>query len=199
MNKDERMRKILGQIAELENDLRKILHEHEVTIFYKVEGERVRFEENLRAAHLKLKQNWFRWIITDRPQNLITGPIIYGLALPFFLFDLSLTLYQSLCFPIYRIEKVRRTDYMIFDRQHLGYLNFFERLHCTYCAYANGLLGFATEIAARTEQYFCPIKHARKIIGRHARYDTFMAYGDAEGYHSKLDKYRTSMAKISEK
>jgi hypothetical protein len=37
--------------------------------------------------------------------------------------DRAVTIYQSVCFPIYRIRKVRRRDYLIFDRGRLAYLN----------------------------------------------------------------------------
>jgi hypothetical protein len=84
---------------------------------------------------------------------------------------------------------------MIFDRHHLSYLNWAEKSHCMYCSYGNGLLAYATEIIGRTEQYFCPIKHARKMMGRHARYANFVEYGDAEDYQIKLEKFRTDLAK----
>jgi hypothetical protein len=84
---------------------------------------------------------------------------------------------------------------MIFDRHHLSYLNWAEKSHCMYCTYGNGLLAYATEIIGRTEQYFCPIKHARKMMGRHARYANFVEYGDAEDYQIKLEKFRTDLAK----
>jgi hypothetical protein len=38
------------------------------------------------------------------------------------------------------------------------------------------------ENVARTEQYFCPIKHARKVLGTHRRYANFLDYGDADDY-----------------
>ena len=59
-------------------------------------------------------------------------------------------------------------------------------------AYANGLLAYATEIAARTEQYFCPIKHARKILGVHDRYARFLDYGDAADFHARLEEFRSA-------
>ena len=84
----------------------------------------------------------------------------------------------------------------MFDRHELGYLNFIERFHCEYCAYANGLIAYATEILGRTEQYFCPIKHARKILGVHGRYAEFMAYGDSADFHVRLEQYRVASGKI---
>jgi hypothetical protein len=191
---DDRIRSLLKEISLLEDELRTALHERESRVFFQIKGRRVEFERTLRQSHLRLKRGIARWIVTDRPQNLVTAPVIYGLVIPLALFDLCMTVYQMTCFPVYRIAKVRRSDYIVIDRQHLGYLNWFERLHCTYCAYVNGLFAYACEIAARTEQYFCPIKHARKILGTHARYERFLGYGEADRYHEKLEFFRTALA-----
>jgi hypothetical protein len=104
--------------------------------------------------------------------------------------DLFLFVYQSICFPIYRIPKVRRSAYLIFDRQDLPYLNIIEKFNCFYCAYGNGLSGWAREITARTEQYWCPIKHARRIRAAHDRYPRFFEFGDAESYARGLERLR---------
>jgi hypothetical protein len=64
-----------------------------------------------------------------------------------------------------------------------------------YCSYAVGLLAYANEIIARTEQYFCPIKHAGKILGTHARYEHFLEYGEADNYHGKLEALREELGK----
>ena len=46
---------------------------------------------------------------------------------------------------------------------------------------------------ARTEEYFCPIKHAGKILGTHARYARFLEYGDAADYETRLEKFRVGL------
>jgi len=187
------IRHLLAQITALEDELRTALREQETHLFYQINGKRIEFEGTIRETHRKLKMGMLRWVVAYRPQNLVTGPIIYGLGLPLVLFDLGITFYQALCFPIYRIAKVRRADYFVFDRRHLEYLNLIERFHCTYCAYANGLLAYACEIAARTEQYFCPIKHAHRMLGTHARHERFLAYGEATDYHAKLEEFRIAL------
>ena len=191
---NEKIRDLLGQIAALEEQLQARLHEQESRIAFTIRGKRVEFEKEARGAHLKLKRGVLRWLVTDRPQNLVTGPIIYFMLIPMVLLDLTVSAYQAFSFPIYRIAKVRRGDYIAFDRHQLGYLNFYERLHCEYCAYANGLLAYCAEVVARTEQYFCPIKHARKVLGTHARYRDFLGYGDAKDYHGRLERIRQAMA-----
>jgi hypothetical protein len=45
-------------------------------------------------------------------------------------------------------------------------------------------------VAARTEQYWCPIKHARRIQAAHDRYPKFFDHGDAEAYRQGLARLR---------
>jgi len=190
---NERISDLLAQISALEDELRSAVQAREQQVAYRIHGKRVEFEQSVRQAHQRLRTSLLFWIFRNRPLNLLTGPIIYGMILPLLLLDACVTLYQAICFPVYRVEKVRRAEYFVYDRQQLAYLNLIERWHCTYCSYANGLLAYATEIVARTEQYFCPIKHARKVAGLHARHARFLAYGDAADYPARLEAFRQSL------
>ena len=192
---NDQIAQILAQMAALEGDLRAAVQAQESKIFFQIKGKRIEFERSVTEAHRKLKKSLFRWLTTDRPQNLITGPIIYAMVVPMLMLDLCVSFYQWACFPIYRIAKVRRGDYIVFDRRHLAYLNSIEKFHCTYCEYGNGLMAYMSEILARTEQYFCPIKHAHKILGTHARYNRFLDYGEAEAYEAKLQEFRLALGK----
>lgn len=131
-----------------------------------------------------------RYLADARPAVLLTAPLIYAGWLPFLLLDLFVTLYQAACFPIYGIPKARRADYVVFDREGLKYLNAIEKFNCFYCSYCNGVAAFAREVAARTEQYWCPIKHARRLRAPHERYPQFFDYGDAEAYRLGLERLR---------
>jgi hypothetical protein len=193
---NERITQLLAQMASLEDELLAAVHEQESRVLFEVKGKRVEFERSVKEAHRKLKTNFFRWLVTYRPQNLITGPIIYGMVVPMLMLDFFITFYQWTCFPIYGIAKVRRSDYFVFDRHNLAYLNFIEKFHCTYCEYANGLMAYQREIVARTELYFCPIKHARKVLGTHQHYMQFLNYGDAENYESRLEEIRVALNKV---
>ena len=75
---------------------------------------------------------------------------------------------------------VHGRDYLVFDRHHLAYLNAIEKVGCAYCSYANGLAAFFREVAARTEVCWCPIKHARRVLGPHPHYQGFADFGDAD-------------------
>lgn len=193
---NEKINDILLQMAELEAQLRDAVQTQESKMFFLIKGKRVEFEQSVSQAHRKLKTGVLRWLVRDRPQNLLTGPLIYGMAVPMLLMDACVTFYQWVCFPIYGITRVRRGDYLVFDRRHLGYLNAIEKFHCTYCEYGNGLMAYMTEVLARTEQYFCPIKHAHKILGTHGRYNRFLEYGEAEAYEAKLEEFRVALGKV---
>ena len=193
---NDRISHILAQMAVLDAELRTAVHAQENRMFFQIDGKRVQFERSVKAAHRKLKKNFFRWLVTDRPQNLITGPLIYGMAIPLLMLDVCVSFYQWACFPIYGIVKVKRSDYLVFDRRHLSYLNFIEKFHCTYCEYGNGLMGYMREILALTEAYFCPIKHAHKILGTHVHYNRFLDYGDAADYEAKLEAFRVALGKV---
>ena len=193
---NERINQLLAQMAGLEDELRTALHEQETRMFFQIKGKRVEFERSVKEAHRQLKTSFFRWLVAYRPQNLITGPIIYGMAIPLLMMDACVSLYQWACFPIYGITKVRRGDYLVFDRHQLGYLNFIEKFHCTYCEYGNGLMAYMREILARTEEYFCPIKHARKVLGTHTRYRRFLDYGDAADYEARLEAFRVGLGQV---
>ena len=194
---DDRIRHILEQIKTLEDEIQAELNKQGNRWFYQIQGRRIEFERAIRQKHRDLKLGVLHWFLTVRPQNYLTAPIIYGMIVPMLLFDICINIYQLCCFPIYGISRVKRSDYFSYDHRHLAYLNIIEKFDCLYCSYGNGLMAYATEILARTEQYFCPIKHAQKILGRHARNQYFMDYGDAADLHRRLEEIRVAL--INEK
>ncbi|MFA7399892.1 MAG: hypothetical protein WCZ98_05380 [Sideroxydans sp.] len=191
---NNRIRQIIEQMSQLENELNAALEEQQSRLRYSVDGKRVVFEQALKEAHQRVKLGVFRWFLTVRPQNYLTMPVIYGASIALVLFDLSVSLYQALCFPIYGIPKAKRGDYIVYDHQHLAYLNIIEKAHCLYCSYAVGMVAYTQEIIARTEQYFCPIKHARKLRSMHSRYERFLDYGDGDEFLRKLEEFRAELA-----
>jgi len=191
---NERIRHLLAQISALEDDLRTALHEQETWLHFRIVGKRVEFQKAIRDRHRELRMSLLPWLAGAELRNVASAPVIYAMVVPFALFDLAVSVYQLICFPLYRIRRVRRGDYIVIDRQNLNYLNILERLHCTYCAYANGVIAYACEIAARTEQYWCPIKHARKVLGTHTRYRQFADFGDATDYPALVARLRAELA-----
>jgi hypothetical protein len=149
------------------------------------------------ANHHRFKRSSYKHLRSTPWLVILSSPMIYGCAVPFLLVDLSVMAYQAVCFPIYGIPKVRRNDYIIFDRGHLRYLNTIEKVGCVYCSYANGLLAMITEIAARTEQHFCPIKHLQAPAKVHSRYAKFLPYGDGQAYKEQADAVSRAYSDLS--
>jgi hypothetical protein len=173
---------IVARIEELEAELSKELARRASMLGFGLEHGRVRFEEEVRRRHEKLRTSAWTYLLRANPLAVITAPFIYSLIFPLILLDLFLFLFQETCFRAYGIKPVKRRDFFSFDRQYLAYLNPIEKLNCAFCSYANGLLAYAGEIASLTERYWCPIKHARRLLGIHRRYRDFADYGDAEAY-----------------
>ncbi|HEY2017165.1 MAG TPA: hypothetical protein VGH38_26850 [Bryobacteraceae bacterium] len=149
--------------------------------------------------HARFKRSSWNHVRSLRLVVIVSSPVIYACVLPFLILDATVAVYQAVCFPIYGIPKVRRQDYLIFDRGRLRYLNTIEKVGCVYCSYANGLLAMITEIAARTERYFCPIKHARPVVHPHSQYEAFLPYGDGRAYREQADAVEHGMVNITAK
>lgn len=136
------------------------------------------------------------YVVEARIGVAVTAPLVYGCFFAFAFLDASISLYQAVCFPIYEIPKARRGDYMRFDRAKLRYLNLLERFNCLYCSYANGVIAFATEVAARTEQHWCPIRHNERPRRAHDRYDHFLPYHDEEAYRKRSESVRQDFSDL---
>jgi len=195
---NENIRRILMEITRLQEELATVINEQQAQFNFRIEGTRIRFEENLRQLHQQLRTGVFAWLRTSELRNVVTAPIIYLMIFPFALLDLALFLYQSICFPLYRIPKVRRSLYIVVDRHNLDYLNVIEKLNCVYCGYIDGLLGYARQIVSRTELYWCPIKHARKVLDPHRQYALFADFGDGEAYHAEAAALRKRLESAPE-
>ncbi len=130
-------------------------------------------------------------------QSHAVRPAHLWVLIPFVLLDILVSVYQQICFRIYSIPLVRRADFLILDRPHLAYLNAIEKVNCLYRSYCNGLLEYVQEVAAHTEQYWCPIKHARRSPDPRQLEDCFVDYGDIQAYRAKLEALRRQLAQVS--
>ncbi len=192
---NDEIRRLVQQLADLEEELRDKLHEQETRVLYQLEGKKVLFQEQVKEAHAALQEAVLPYLRRASWRSYLSAPFIYSLIIPFALLDLFVSSYQAVCFPLYRIPRVKRSRYIVIDRHHLSYLNSLQRFNCVYCGYVNGLIAFVREVASRTEQYWCPIKHARRVTGSHTRYSNFLDYGDAEGFEEKLQLLREQLRK----
>ncbi|MDB5501460.1 MAG: hypothetical protein JWR89_1362 [Tardiphaga sp.] len=176
------MEKMKALEAEIETELARRREE----LRFRFENRKIVFEHDIEALQRAIKVRASKYLLNANPLIVLTAPVIYSLIVPFVLIDLMVMAYQAICFPAYGIPKVRRRDYLVFDRHHLAYLNIIEKVNCAYCSYCNGVAAFVREVTARTEIYWCPIKHARRMLGPHPHYVGFADFGDADGFRSRM-------------
>jgi hypothetical protein len=178
---------LTDKLREVEAEIEVEMAKRREAMRFHLENQKIVFEQEVSRLHREIKTKLSRYLIDAGPLIILVTPVIYALIIPIVLLDLATMAYQAICFPVYRIPKVRRRDYLVFDRHQLAYLNAIEKVNCAYCSYANGMAAFFREVAGRTEIYWCPIKHARRVLGPHPHYQGFADFGDAEGFRAKND------------
>lgn len=184
------LNELLNRIQGLEKELTEELGRRRNELRYTIEKRKVYFRTEIARQHKEMAAKLSEYVYDSGFFIVLTIPIIWAPLIPAAILDLATWIYQLICFPIYGIPRVKRRDYVVIDRQALQYLNWLEKVNCMYCGYFNGLISFVREVAARTEQYWCPIRHARPVKSVHSRYRHFFEYGDAEGYRSRLAEVR---------
>lgn len=189
---------LIEQMRHLESEIEAEYERKRGDFYSVIDARRVRFSAEVAELQRASRIGLVTYVTGASLASWLVAPIIYSIVVPLALLDLTLFVYQQTCFRVYRIAQVRRSDYLVLDRGDLPYLNVLEQLNCMYCGYANGLMGYAREIAARTEQYFCPIKHARRILAAHDHYPGFFEYGDAESYRAGLQRLQKALATAAE-
>ena len=189
----QRMQELAQQIMHLQVELDREIEARRKSLRWHVREGFIEFEHGIAIEHRRLRMTVTRFLRRSPLLTMLTAPLIYSMILPVVILDAWTNLYQHICFRAYRIQRVRRADYIVFDRRHLRYLNWIEALNCVYCGYANGVFAFVREVGSRTEQYWCPIKHALRISDPHRRYYEFLEYGDAEGYRARLETFRSAL------
>ena len=195
---NERIDQLISKIKELEHELRQELQQKQEAFLYRIERNKVRFEAGVKERHRKLTLKLHRYLFDASLRTILTVPFIWGCLAPALFMDLVVTIFQAVCFPVYGIPKVKRGQHIVLDRHALAYLNLIEKINCMYCSYFNGLISYIREIAARTEQYWCPIKHARRVSSLHSRYRYFFDYGDGENYRQKLEEVRRAFTDLKD-
>lgn len=187
---DELLDRLRTVQQELEQEVDNLLVEKQKKFKYTLRRGKIEFEREMRRLQRRQRTGLWRYLRQTPLAYIVSAPVIYAMVIPLAILDLSMTLYQQICFRIYGIPLVPRGDYLVIDRGHLAYLNVIEKLNCTYCGYGNGVIAYGREITARTEQFWCPIKHARRAPGAHDRIEKYFDYGDVEAWRQGLERVR---------
>jgi len=191
-----RIDEIVEEIRRLEDELRVEFQKKEKEFFYRVQDKRIKFKTEIIEDGKKMIESSISYLSSFNFLVILTIPFIWAMIIPAIITDIFVTIYQAICFPIYKIPKVKRSDYIIIDRYNLFYLDKVERINCLYCEYFNGLVAYVREIAGRTEQFWCPIKHSRPLKDAHSRYYKFFDFGDYKRYRKELKQLRGDFSDI---
>ncbi len=194
---NSKISELLARIQHMELEIEQEMKRRRAELQADFEETRVRFEQEVLEQQRRFKTGVLAYLLTANWLTLLTAPVIYALIVPILFLDVSITVYQHICFRAYGLPRVKRSDYFVFDRAHLAYLNLIEKVNCAYCSYGNGVMAYGREVVARTEQYWCPIKHARKIMAAHPYYTGFVDFGDAQSYKDQLEELRAELAKMN--
>ena len=187
---EELLARVKAAQRELEQEFDRLLEEKRNEFQYQIRRGRVIFARQVRRLQKQQRTGIWAYIRNAPLATVFSAPIIYGMIIPLALLDLAITLYQHICFRIYKIPLVKRRDYLTIDRHYLPYLNLIEKINCVYCGYGNGLIEYAREVIGRTEKYWCPIKHARRTPDPHRYVEKFFDYGDTRAWKEDLSKIR---------
>lgn len=183
-----KINQILEKIDNLKQDLiaeyEKLTKKYE----YLIQNKKIVFTKKIKDFHKTKRDNLFKYVFTANVRNLLSAPFIYSMIIPTVILDIFLIIYQQTAFRLYGIPLVKRSDFIIYDRRFLKYLNLLQKINCLYCAYVNGLYSYATEVAARTEQFWCPIKHASRNWNEHKYFKYFADYWDSDGFKEVFNK-----------
>jgi hypothetical protein len=184
------LEELLARMRTLEEQLEQEYSQHREEFARR----RAAMAEHFLELQRRQKVGLWPYLRQSRWPVLLSAPLVYSGWVAFALLDAFVSLYQAVCFPIHGIPKVGRADYLVFDRADLPYLNVVEKFNCFYCSYGNGVAAYAREVSARTEQYWCPIKHARRLRDAHPRYPQFFEHGDAEAFRSGMERLRQMLS-----
>lgn len=111
-------------------------------------------------------------------REALSFPFIWFMLFPMLILDVCIFIYQNTAMRLYWIPLAKRSDYIVYDREILSYMTWYEKLDCLYCSYVNWLLSYAVEVAWRTEKYWCPMKHKKKTLAKHNWQEYFAEYDD---------------------
>ena len=179
--------KIIGQIEKLNENLKAEYNRLAKKYGFTVHQGKVVFLAKFKKRNRQFKVPVWQDVLSQSIRHLFSLTFIYMMIIPAVILDIFISVYHFVAFPLYGIPKVKRKDFIVYDRRFLDYLNVMQKVHCLYCSYVNGLFAYSMEIAARTERYWCPIKAASKPRVNHGWYNEFADYGNPEEWREKVN------------
>jgi len=187
MQKKDRISEILKEIQWKKKELTKEYDKLKQKYDFSFKGNKVLFSDAAKKYQKNFKVPLLKYLKSPGIRHFLSIPFIYGMIFPAIFLDIFLFIYQQTAIRLYGIPLVNRSDYIKFDRRHLAYLNYMQKVNCLYCSYVNWLFSYAVEVAGRTEKYWCPIKSARRKEWGHNWEEYFADYWDPEWFKAAFN------------
>lgn len=170
----------MGEIEKKTQELKKEYTKLMSKYSFSFESWKIKFTKEKKEEDKRKKESFWQSFLWITFREILSIPFIYSMIIPVLFLDIFMFIYQQTAIRLYWIPLVKRRDYITYDRKELAYLNWIQKFNCLYCAYVNWFLSYAVEIAWRTEKYWCPIKHAKKMSWWHQWQRYFADYWDVE-------------------
>lgn len=100
----------MDKITILENELIEELQKQEEDFSYEIRKRKVYCEENSIIQHREYVKRVLSYISDAPIKHMISAPFIWSCVVPALLMDITVSVYQWVCFPIYGIPKVKPID-----------------------------------------------------------------------------------------
>ncbi len=110
---------ILKRMEELKSQLQSEYEALMERYDYAVENRKIVFSEKAKRFQKDVREGVFHYLLSAEIRHLLSIPFIYAMIVPTIVLDLFLTVFQFTAFPLYGIERVRRSDHILFDRKYL--------------------------------------------------------------------------------
>jgi hypothetical protein len=101
---------LLSKIRELQNELETDLEQKRVEFRHPPENHRARFEQDILVLHRRLRVSSLSHLLDAPALFILTAPVIYGAIVPMLQLDLTVRVYQAICFSVYKIPKDGRAE-----------------------------------------------------------------------------------------
>ena len=96
--------RLTTQIKLLQGELEAEFAIRRAKLRYTLQGKRAVFEEEILRAHRELRVGLARYVFNANLMTVVTAPVIYAMIVPFVILDITITLYQWICFPVYGLD-----------------------------------------------------------------------------------------------
>jgi hypothetical protein len=113
----KRATQIADEIRTLEKELRQEIQRIRINSF-EIREQAIHFKDEVVTRHRTQALSLLTYLRRAKMKHIICLPIIWSCLLPAIVMDAVVSLYQMLCFSLFGIPKVKRSDHVVFDRRN---------------------------------------------------------------------------------